>query len=208
MTKEQYVSLIIDYLAGGNCPADLRGRYHPQIIEKYLDMVFSEIVYQAHANAVTFRDFGQLDAYAKALKNVQVDYDQDRDEHYSVLPDTVIGLPMNRGIRSISPMQDQKSKFWYSENNTVDVYDELEVGMIINKTRYYVEGGRVYYRNYDDNITDLLFKLIVPIGSMDDEDEIPIPAQNNAQVFNMIISILRQKPPEKQSNDNNAKTQV
>jgi hypothetical protein len=105
-------------------------------------------------------------------------------------------------------MQDQKLKFWYSDNNTDDVYSELEVGTIIARTRYYVENNKVYYRNYDHNITGLLFKLVVPFSEFDDEDNIAIPAQQNAQVFNMIVNLLRQKPPEKHTNDNQTKTQV
>lgn len=205
MTREQFTSLIIDYLAGGICPADLRGRYHPQIIDKYVEMAYGDILYGVNANAVNFRDFGQLDSYTKAYKNVQVAHDSDRDEFYSILPATTVELPKNRGIRLISPMQDQKSKFWYSENNTADVFEELEVGTIVNKTRYYVEGNKVYYRNYDENITDLLFKLVVPFSEFDDDEEVPIPAQQSTQVFNMIVTLLRQKPPEKQTNDNTSK---
>lgn len=202
MTKEQAVEITIDYLAGGSCPADLRGKYHPEIVSKYWEMVYGEILYQINANAIDYRDFGQLDSYVKAYKNVAVLYDAERDEHYSLLPASVVQLPKNRGIRSISPMQDQKVKFWYSDNNTDDVYSELEVGKIINRVRYYVENNKVYYRNYDHNFTGLLFKLIVPFSEFADEDNIAIPAQQNMQVFNMIVSLLRQAPPEKQSTNN------
>jgi len=208
MTKEQAVELTIDYLAGGSCPADLRGKFHPEIISKYWEMVYNEILYGVNANAIDYRDFGQLDSYVKAYKNVAVQYDADRDEHYSLLPALVVQLPKNRGIRSISPSQDQKLKFWYSDNNTDDVYSELEVGKIIKRVRYYVENNKVYYRNYDHNITGLLFKLVVPFSEFSDTENIAIPAQQNAQVFNMIVNLLRQKVSEKNTNDNQTKTQV
>lgn len=202
MTKEQFTALAISYLAGGTAPSDIRGHYHPQIIEKYIELAYGEILYGVNANAIDYRDFGQLDSYVKAYKNVAVQYDAERDEHYSLLPASVVQLPKNRGIRSISPSQDQRQKFWYSDNNTDDVYSELEVGKIINRVRYYVENNKVYYRNYDHNFTGLLFKLIVPFSEFADEDNIAIPAQQNMQVFNMIVSLLRQTPPEKQSTNN------
>jgi hypothetical protein len=208
LTKEKFVALVVDYLAGGTCPADLMGKYHPLVIEEYLSLVYGEILYQVNANAIDYRDFGQLDSYVKAYKDVAVLYDAERDEHYSILPASVVQFPKNRGIRSISPLQDQRAKFWYSDNNTDDVYSELEVGKIIDRTRYYVENNRVYYRNYDHNITSLLFKLVVPFSEFSDEDNIAIPAQQNAQVFNMIVNLLRQKVAEKNTNDNHSKTQV
>lgn len=208
MTKEQAVELTIDYLAGGACPSDLRGKYHPEIVSKYWEMCYGEILYQINANAIDYRDFGQLDSYVKAYKDVPVLYDSSRDEHYSLLPASVVQFPKNRGIRSISPSQDQRAKFWYSDNNTDDVYSELEVGKIINRVRYYVENNKVYYRNYDPNFTKLLFKLVVPFSEFSDTENIAIPAQQNAQVFNMIVNLLRQKPAEKNTNDNQTKTQV
>jgi len=208
MTCEKFVELIVDYLAGGSCPADLRGKYHPLIVREYASLVYGEILYQINANAIDYRDFGQLDSYVKAYKNVAVQYDAERDEHYSLLPASVVQLPKNRGIRSISPSQDQRQKFWYSDNNTDDVYSELEVGKIINRVRYYVENNKVYYRNYDHNFTGLLFKLIVPFSEFADTENIPIPAQQNSQVFNMIVNLLRQKVSEKNTNDNHTKTQV
>lgn len=207
MTKRAWVELIQSHLAGGAVPADLESRLHPLIIEKYFDVVYSGLLYQVSANAIMFRDWSQLDAYCKAYKNVAISKDSARNEYYSILPASIIELPENRGIRLISPMQDQKNKFTYSTNNAEDVWSELDHEMVTNDTSFYREGGNVYYRKLDTAcITPgLLFKLIVPLNEFDDDEEIGIPGQQSAQVFSMITDMLLRRPPEDVIEDNNSK---
>jgi hypothetical protein len=204
MTKEQWVSLLVDYMAGGDCPADLRGRYHPIDVADYFSLLYSSVIFQVHGNAVRYRDYAQFDSYVKAYNNVTVQYDTDRNEYYCLMPAEIISLPENRGIRSISPMKDQSTKFWYSDNNTADIYKELEVNKIINKVSYYVEGNKVYFRNFDTNyINDgLLFKIIVSLNAIADTDEIGLPAQMSGEIFVMLTNLLKSRPAEKQTNDN------
>ena len=202
MTKRQWIELIIDYLAGGACPADLRGKYHPRVVEELFGLVYSDIIYQVHANAVRYKDFSQFDNYVKSYGNVPVLYDQDRDEYYSVIPGAFINLPENRGIRMVAPMQSQKDKLWYTENNNADVREELEGQIVVNYMSYYIESGKTYYRNFDSTFTKFLFKLVSPVSAFDDEDQLGLPATQATSVFNMLTDMLRKRPMEKQTNDN------
>jgi hypothetical protein len=42
MTKQNLVDLILDWLAGGDAPSDIKGKYHPEIISKHLELTKSE----------------------------------------------------------------------------------------------------------------------------------------------------------------------
>lgn len=194
MTKAEFVELTVKYLGGGDCPADIMGKYHPLTVEKYIEMAYGDILTQLPPS--------QLDAYVKAYNNVPVLKDTERDEYYSELPSAPITLNLGRGIRLISPQQEQKSKFIYTTNNSDSVYDELEVRTVLNRKTFYIENTRVYYRNIG-SISSVLMKLVVPFSAFDDDDEIPIPSTKHLQIFAAIVQLLRQQPPTKQSNNNN-----
>jgi hypothetical protein len=206
MNKGSWTELIISHVAGGAVPSDLDSRYHPLTIGKLFDVVYESLIYQVSANQIMYRDYGQLDAYTKAFKDVPILHDADRDEYYSIIPSPIINLPLNRGIRLISPMQDQKNRFWYSENNSVDVWSELESQQVMGYVSFYVEGDRVYYREMKDQFLNfgLLFKNVVPLSEFDDEDELGIPAQKSMEIFAMITEMLMKRKNEDSVEDNNS----
>jgi len=119
MTKAEFTELVVRYLSGGDCPADVMGKYHPAVAEKYIEMAYGDILMQLPSS--------QLDAYVKAYNNVTVSFDSARDEYYSELPSTIISLPMGRGVRLISPQQEQKLKFIYTANNIYARYDSFRL---------------------------------------------------------------------------------
>lgn len=194
MTKAEFTELTQRFLSGGDCPSDVCGRYHSLVIEKYIEMAYGDILMQLPSS--------QLDAYVKAYNNITVSFDSARDEYYSELPSTIISLPMGRGIRLISPQQEQKLKFIYTANNSDSVYDELEVRTVLNKRTFYIENTKVYYRNIN-GVDKVLMKLVVPFSAFDDDDNIAIPSTKHLQIFAAIVQLLRQQPFQKQSNNNN-----
>lgn len=207
MTKGQLVELIISDVAGGAIPSDLDSRYHPLVIEKYIDLVYSGILNQVSMNSIIYRDWGQLDQYCKAYKNVSCSKDYDRMEWYSELPAKIIELTKNRGIRLISPMQNQADKFKYRDNSSEDVWSALESQNVVGYTNFYREGGRVFYGNFkEDYATEgLLFKLLVPMSEFDDDDEIGLPAAKSLEFVGMVRDMLLRRPPEDVAEDNNSK---
>jgi hypothetical protein len=205
MLKSQWLDLTVDWLAGGACPADLRGRYDKRIIEKYLEIVYSDIIYNTHRNAVQYSDYSQFDAYVKAYNDVPVLYDKPRNEYYCEMPAPCIELPKNRGVRLVAPMKAQRYRFIPTENNNADVRDALGTQSIVGYISFYREGGRVYFRNFNTDYEKLLFKLLVPFSEFDDDDPIGIPAISSSQVFASIVQLMLQRPPEKNTNDNQSK---
>lgn len=207
MKKEQLVELTISYVCGGAIPSDLDSRYHPLTIEKFMDIVYAGIMYQVSANAIKYRDWGQLDQYSKPFPNVPCVHDNARDEWYSTLPASIIELPMNRGIRMISPMQDQPNKFKNSDDTNADTFNELEVQNVMGYTSFYREGPKVFYRNFREDyaIPGLLYKLLIPLSEFEDEDEVGIPGQMSINFMMMVKEALDRRAPEDQDQDNNSK---
>lgn len=185
----------------------MESRFHPLVIEKLFEVIYNGMVYQANANAIMYRDWGQLDQYCKPYKNVAVSKDEDRNEYYSILPAPIMQLPENRGIRLISPMKDQKNKFLYIDNASGDIWGDADVFQVINEVTFYPENDRVYYGNFaeDYQTQGVLMKLIVPLSEFGTEDEIGIPAQRSMEIFAMITEMLSKRNPEDQVNDNVSK---
>ena len=206
MTLGAWKELITNYL-GSDINTDLRTRYHPAIIAEYFNIVYQDVISTVYTQTAKTSDFGSLDAYCKAFENTPVEYSIARDEYYSIIPASYLTLPRNRGIRQISPMQDQSCKFLYRENNNVDVYSELEVSKVIPYTAFYVEGNKVFYSNYNTLYSNsgLLFKLICPLSEFGNDDEIGIPASQSGVIFEKIVTLLRQKPPQKDGVDKTEK---
>jgi len=206
MTKEVLTKLVIRFLTGGDNVADTLSKYHPAEVEKYIEMAFNSVIYQICLNAISYNDFGQLDAYCKSFSNVPVICDELRDEYYSILPVSIINLPKNRGIRFISPMKDQRNQFVDRENNASDIYDELEVGMMPDMITYYRENVKLFY---DNRMTQelaengVLQKLIPAYSEWSDEDELPIPGGKDMDIVRTVIELLSKKPNEDLSDNNN-----
>ena len=207
MTKKNLIDLIIHKLSGGNTSPDIKSKYHPEIITKYIELAFNSLINTVQNQSIRYKDLGQLDSYVKTYSSVTVSYDDTRKEYYSDLPVNIIGLYMNRGIRYICPIYDQSYHFIYRKNNSTDIYSELEVSKIDSRPRYYLEGTKVFYDKMTTEIVDngVLMKLIVPISVLDEDDEIPIPAGQEQYVIDFIMKYLQQMFPEDVNNDTNSK---
>lgn len=45
ITKRDLITTLQNRLSGGDCPDDVKGKYHPQVLERVCDMVFTELVF-------------------------------------------------------------------------------------------------------------------------------------------------------------------
>ena len=205
MTKRNWIDLIIDWLAGGDAPTDVKGRYHPEIIGKHVAIAYNTIIHDAYNEALSANDMSQLDNFTKAYSSVPVVLDSARDRYYSNFPAGVAKLPKNSSIRHISPMKDEANAFAYIENTSISVFSELEVSQVDDIPAYFVEGDKVFYHWRNEMVETVLMKLVVPFDEFSDTDEVSIPAGKDQMVFGMIAELLRGKPPEDVINDNNAK---
>lgn len=207
MTKENLIDLVQDYLAGGDMPQEIKGRFHDEIVAKHIALAMDYLVAKVlYPEAARNDNWGALDAYAKPFYNVPILYNEDRDEKYSIMPVQPISLPSNRGVRIVSSMKDQKNRFIYRDNNSNNIYGNLDVDSLDDTTRYYVENINLYYSEHINYklMDKVLMKLIVPFDALDYEDDVNIPQGYGKLVLDLVLQSLLGKKLEKMSNDNNA----
>lgn len=191
MTKETLIELVIARLAAE--VADKKTQYSQQEIEKYVEIVYNSVINSVCVSAISQQDYSALDSYIKAYKNVSVTCDTDRDEWYSTLPASIIQLPSNRGIVSISPMKDRKISFIYRRNGASEIYENLEVGLINTTPTFYVENSDIFYcSRMDSDLAEegVLMKLIVPFDEFDDDEEITLPGGKDFDIVGLVVEAI------------------
>jgi len=217
MKKINLVDVIVDFLASDQ-PGDMVSQYHPEIIKKYIENAFNQVVYQVWLNCKKFSDYSQLDAWTKTytLQLYNGSLAGGVVSGNLRLPFPPIQLPDNMGIRQVAANEDESILFAYLENSAVGIFNELEVSTIDDTPTFRLEqndsgGGsashilklaKVPESLYNDpNPTYIDVKMIVPLDKIDDYEDIAMPAGQEDLLVKQTIEFIRNKPPQDTAND-------
>lgn len=206
MKKIELIELVQDFLAGGDAPDEIKGKYHGEITSNMINMAFTKAIMETYMEAKGYSDYSILDAWAR---NYPLNIASDKVR----LPFVPVQLPNNMGIRQVTPSGDLTNAFAYRDTNANTVFAALEVNAVSTKPTFYIEmdysgmtGEQIpqvlVFEKLPDGCTAVNVKLIVPIEQLDDYDEVAIPAGKESQIIGNVIEILRAKPPEDKINDN------
>jgi len=198
MTKQELIELIEHNLSGGDTVVDLRGRYDPRIISYHIGMVFNQIFYD------TFRlNPTGLDLYAQEYT---VDILCDNGQYYSNLPNSLVQMPRDAGMRQIrsNVIIEESETFKPMTAQSISLMSRGDLGEFTDDTWYYIRGTKVYYAYADADITSVKMLMLVPFQNLDDEDEIYIPSGKEDEFFQLVIQKFRMQP-EDTRNDNVSK---
>jgi len=209
MRKIELIEMVSDYLQGTHAPDDMKGRFHDEVIKKYIEMAFSSIIFKTYMEAKQYADYSVLDGWAK---NYQVDIeDLSAGKGNVKLPFSPVALPNNMGILQVTPLGDLTNAFAYRETNSNAVFAMLEVGQISTRPIFYLERNAtgsgiashvLQLENVPDGCSTVLVKMIVPLENIDDFEHVSIPAGKEDMLITEVIELLRTKPPEDLINDN------
>ena len=229
MRKIEIIELVKDYLAGGDAPDDVKGRYHDEIIANHLSTAYKRLVFDTWLEAKQFSDYSIMDVWAKeyALATELIEAD-----HIIVkLPFPPIQLPNAKGILQVAPVllniaapeaeltPDYSNAYAYRETASNAVFAALEVTAVSTRWNFYLDqadqsGDQVAYRLHLNNIPDapappgfaqgISVKMIVPFESLDLYDEVALPAGKEDLMVRSVIELLSNKPPEDEINDSKA----
>jgi hypothetical protein len=210
MNKAELIELVKENLSGGDAPAEIRGKYHPRIIEKYLEMAYDDLVATIYQEGEPSGSFAALDSFGKSYKTTLTE-DKDRGELYVELSISVVPLPDNKGIRLVCPYKDQSAAFDYIDNNSSHVFSRLHNQVVRPKGTYYAELPRIYISNVDRTLIgkDIMVKAIPPFNGLKPEDDAFIPAGKNTMLFNLVYELMvRKNQTPKDDYDNNNSKQI
>lgn len=208
ITKQELIDKISSLANGGDNTPDTRYRYHPSDIEAVIDSEYINILNSIYRPEEDM----DMDMYSQPY-HIDVLFDENRNEFYSVLPVDVVPLPENSGIRLVSPLQDQSVQIVPISNNGNFIFSKLESQMWSESATYYIEksnqsGYRLYYQFRGEEYKKLLIKLITTFETMKYDTKVIEPSvmtkTSLLTLSDIVISKLRNQPAVSLSNDNNA----
>ena len=205
MKKIHLIDMVADFLAGGDAPAEIKGRYHPEIIANHLALAYNRIVFETYMEAKSYSDYSTLDAWAKNHTISIVD-------NTVALPYPPVQLPNGMGILQVSAGTSLNTTFAYRETNANSVFNELDVGSISTKPTFYLEVNAGSGNNshvlqlalVPAGVTTVKVKMIVPLDEVDDYATIMIPAGKEDTIIGYVIELMMKKPSEDKIIDGNA----
>jgi hypothetical protein len=222
MKKINLVEMVSDFLAS-DMPGDMVSQYHPEIIKKYLENAFYQVVYQTWMTGKKFSDYSQLDAWTKTYR-LQI-FDHSLLDGLGLgnvrLPFPPVQLPNNMGIRQVSSYINESIVFAYLENTAIPIFQELEVSSIDTTPRFRLEqndtlsGSETHILKLDKvpfgvmspfydippTVAYINVKMIVPLEEIGDYDDVAMPAGQEDLLVKQTIEFLKNKPPQDTIND-------
>lgn len=202
MRKDEFIKLIQISLNGGTPPADSQGKFHDVVIEKHVGMAYNEVVSQ-------IKDRKVLDQFVVVYRNQPVLIDSELNLRYINLPVPLINTVQGSAVRYISPMKDQTTSIFIRPNHSQATYRHLPVSyMFSTRGAARVEGDRIYFDGLDENIDEVLLKILPSFESISEDDEFEMPGGKDSVMFRLILEQLQQQyqTPESYRNDNNSNT--
>ena len=198
--KSVYIDIIQDWFDNS---ADYQNKFHPYDIQEFINAAWSKLIYNVCVSVSKNQDWSQLDPFIKSY-NVPVRCDTERDEYFSILPVSVVGLPGNRGVYRISPVKNNKLQFQFRDSGTNDIYGDSEWSKINNIPSYYQEANMIFFNEkmtVDMAEAGVVMKIIPEFSVYEDEDEIPMPSGSEQDLIQIIIKELAPKlTPDSKSN--------
>lgn len=208
MNKQELVDLVKLNLGGGDASAEVKSRFHPKEIAKYIEMVYDDIFHELCVNGIKYGDFSPLDNYVLTYV-LPIAYDNAREQYYTVLNPQPVPMPNNQSIRQVSPPKQQTLSFAPVTDNSSSVWAALEVDYVDSTPGYSVEGNNIYYDDkFPKGLENIMVKQIVPFSNLKDTDSVFVPGGNNTVMFQKVVALMMGKPmPDLQgSNENVTKT--
>lgn len=208
MTKVELVDLVKHKLAGGDCPQELKGVYHPEILSKHITLALNYLIGTVlYRDSIKQNDYGALDAYSKSFIITNVEMDEIRGEFFFDLPVAIVSLPMGRGIRLVSYLKEHKNPFLYRQSGNVRLFENLDTDKLFGDVKYYIEGSRIRLSDaFEIENGEILLKCVCQFDNLEDDDIVNIPQAYNKLVFDLVIQSMQGRRLEKMANDGNANT--
>ena len=134
----------------------------------------------------------------------QIKFDKNRDRKYIEFPFSILGMSNGMGIFQVSLTQEDEGSFVSVAPGMLSTYSVLEAGGAANRTLYWVEGKRIYFKNLKPYAEYVLLKAVPSIfNNLREDEEIPQPYDfDNILIDGVTASLQEQKyTPEDRASD-------
>lgn len=139
--------------------------------------------------------------FLAVYEDVPVLWNSSRKVFYINLPAKVLALPKDRGLPYIGPLGNETLQYPIVGQSTISMaghYFEYSTTSFVQ-----IEGEKAILRNHSDIVKSVMVKMIVDVGALGEDDEVPLPAGSEIEVINLIGDFLlgRRQLPQDNLND-------
>jgi hypothetical protein len=140
-------------------------------------------------------------------KYFDVTYDDKADLKYVDTEGIINTVGGNLGLISVSMTQDDTTAFTMQSPAQQSIYANLEAGQAPNTVCWW-EGGRIYFQKLPNSVKKVVVRGIPNFLSLDIDATIPMPADLQDAVIEMICQRISTNKSEDKPNDNNDNKQT
>lgn len=201
MRKGEIVELILQSIAGGQKTQD-SGRYaRKEDVDVYLApainfvQVKSYYLNRGDGERIFPNDF-------LATHILEVEYNAIEDYKFVPLPGKLLPLPLNRGLRSVGPVQGTKQ--FIQMFLEAEAHDEYYSGSTKSQTGFILNGQNIKLVNISPLVKEVKVIMVKSVEDLDDEEELPIPAGMELEVIDVCVQFftgVRQLPKDSRPNN-------
>ena len=211
MRKIHIIEIVQDFLAGGDAPSDIRGKYHPEIITKWCEIAWNNVINMVYDNGKVNGEIDVLDPWAR---NYGISIVNNR----VALPYAPMHLSDGMGILQVCDGKDgdfdPTNVYAPITTTAIGIFNDLEAGNQSTVPMYYLEINNstginshvLVLRNKPTATTGVTVKMVVPLEQIDDFSQVSVPKEGMNMIITEVVNILRQKNTEDKINDNNPET--
>lgn len=207
MTKKELAYKIIHSLEGGKFKVS-ESRYDVRYVMRFIEDAYGYMIKNSFFDGKRYSDRYDTipEEFISTFEDVDIKKNDNRDVYYSKLPGRIISIYEDRGLKSISWMQDDKPFIRVSPGSS-GAWGSLESSALHGNIGYWVEGNNIIYKNMDNVDTDkdkVLVRMLSGIETLKDDDTIPMPIDYEYEITMMVKDLLQGKKTveEDTTNDN------
>lgn len=184
-TKATIAEQAMRILSGGHLKPDRNLDIREIMI--YIDNLRDELV---KTSVYTLMKEGEYDIdsdFLTTYEDVQVLNDASKALKYITLPASRIALPKDMGLYQISPMKNQADAFIPIKPGQLWMYRDTPVINNEINTYYFPVGNKVYFKNIDLSISEVLLVMAASSKSIGQDAELPIPPDYERTMVDAIV---------------------
>jgi hypothetical protein len=208
MRKIHIIDLVEDFLAGGDAPADVKGKYHREILTKWIELAWNSLINTVYDAGKANGDYDVLDPWAR-------NYPLSIVSNSVTLPYPPIHLSDGAGILQVADGRDSNfdptNVYAPISTTAYAVFNDLEAGNQSTVPMWYLEISNTNAHvlkivNKPTATTGVTVKMVIPLERVDDFTHVSVPKEGGKMIIQEVMSIIRQKNTEDRINDNNPET--
>lgn len=180
MVKQELRELIVDHLAGGDAPDDVRGKYHPEVVGAWIDLAYSE-----------FMDTLEKSSDPLAASAMVMEFEVSVTKGANSWTGTLPSPPLS-GARSLYSVSGSRggAPYPFHASGGQNVY----LFFLNKKGNPYTLRGDVLEWRECPNVDNKVYVQMIPTyRSLDSDAEFNLPANGLRVLAEYVISIMRNK---------------